>query len=143
MNSYQQWLTDPHAQRAEDRPTTVTVRREAYDELLRQAAAWRDLSAEITSADALLGMLVEAPGVRELMMQEFAAWSGRRQAAEDSHAISRARTWKGNPSHAELQRRRSQPGALNRELTEQRGEYTGGPVAWSKPATDQQPPAAA
>lgn len=145
QNGYQQWLTDPHARRKNDRPATVTVRREAYDELLRQAAAWRDLSAEIGSADELLGLLIEAPGVREILMQEYAAWVGRQQLAESSHAISGARTWKGEPSHADLVRRRMQPGKLHQEFTERRGEYTGGPVEWAtgRPAGEQQPPAAA
>lgn len=111
----------------------VMIDREVYEQLTGQADAWRDLVAEIGTADRLVALLVEAPGVRALLMQEYAAWCGRKDAGETGAAVAAqvaGHSW--GPSQAELVRRRQQPGAIAEEYRrEHGGEYHGGPVTWT------------
>lgn len=113
----------------------VTIDRDVYEQLTEQADAWRTLTAEIGEVDQLAAMLIEAPGVRELLMQEYAAWCARRASGETGTAISHqveGRHW--GPSHTELIRRRQQPGSTAEDYRRRHGgEHRGGPVAWSSP----------
>lgn len=108
----------------------VTIDRDVYETLTAHAEAWRDFARQVGEADRLVALLIEAPGVRELIMQEFAAWNERKQASESASAISAVGNWNRGPSHEQLQQRRQQPGELHRQAVQRRGEYTGGPVDW-------------
>ncbi|MER7015859.1 hypothetical protein ABT324_30865 [Saccharopolyspora sp. NPDC000359] len=111
----------------------VTIDRQVFEDLTRQAAAYRDLVAAIGEVDQLVALLIDCPGARELMMQEYADWLARRSASETGTAISRELGGQSfGLSQAVLQRRRETPGDQHAEFTHRHGrEYQGGPVEWS------------
>lgn len=112
----------------------VTIDREVYEELLRQAEAWRDFAAHLGEADQLLALVIEMPGVRDLVLAEYTAHLARQAASETASAISGARRegWDLGPSQELLQQRRQQPGELHRQFAQRHGdEYRGGPVDWA------------
>lgn len=116
----------------------VTIDRDVYEALTADAAAWRDFAQQVGDVDRMLALLIDAPGVRDLLIEEFADWSSRRQDSESATAISAADNWDRGPSGAELHRRRQQPGEMHREAVQRRGEYAGGPVDWAtgRPVTN-------
>lgn len=82
-----------------------------------------DCWAEVTSS----------PHIAELLA-EWVEWVRRRDAAGDSQAISAVADWRAMaaaPTYAEMERRRSVPGALHQAYVSRHGhEPTGGPVDW-------------
>ena len=114
----------------------VTIDRQVYEELTRQADAYRDLATTIGTADQLMQLLIDAPGVRELLMQEYADWTARKAASASANAISQQTA--GHTFEPGLLQRRHQLGQLAEQFHQRHGgEYQGGPVDWStgRPAT--------
>lgn len=144
MNGYQAWLTDPTGQTPEMQAEReqVSVNRRTFEELTRQADAYRDLARTIGTVDDLMAMLVDAPGVRELLMNEFAEWSARRERGDSASAISAANNGHvPGPSQAQLEARRRELGAAAAEFYARHGgEYQGGPVEWSTGRPAEQGP---
>lgn len=140
-DGYQAWLTNPDAQTPEMQAERerVSINRATFEELTRQADAYRDLSRTVGTVDNLVQMLIDAPGVRDLLMSEYVQWSGRKERGESASAVSAANNGhQPGPSQEQLATRRRELGAAAAEFYARHGrEYTGGPVDWAtgKPAT--------